>query len=112
MSKVIKADLVPHPLFRNEQDHWKTAENVVYRRGTMNTVLGFVGPDGQARRETGGDKYPGPYAYIVPLATVIAAYSTGPAPKVVELEPGDVVDFNGHMMTLVDGEGMREPRFV
>ena len=61
--------------------------------------LGYVGPDGECRREHGGPIVPGPYAYAYGLCGVIDNHGgTGAeiareraAGQVLEVEPGDVL---------------------
>lgn len=68
--------------------------------------LGFVGPDGECRREYQGPILSGPYAFAYGLAVVLAAnpeHGTGAemrrareAGLVIDAQLGDVLVFRGH----------------
>lgn len=71
--------LEPSRTFSDQPDHWATRDGWVLDITTRpNGVpgrfkFGFVGPDGECRRQHMGPVLPGPYAYGFPLAGVIAA---------------------------------------
>jgi hypothetical protein len=65
------------PSRHDGRDTW-SSPNVLrimsrYAGHEVRVGIGYVGPAGQCRREHGGPVLPGPYAYLFPLPTVIAA---------------------------------------
>lgn len=114
IAKVHVAEVVPNPGYGT--DNWKTpdfTDNVtkirLYSRHqgrTCTWVLGYVGPDGESRREYQGPILPGPYAYLVPEATVIAdTRSPGDRAPVDELAEGDIVVIRGVAFRIDDSRG-------
>jgi hypothetical protein len=83
-----------HPSWRPGTDEWATPEGQyirLYSRlqgGERNFSVHLIGPDGKARQESGGPQVPGPWAFLVCQATVIAARPQL-APHVVAVAIGD-----------------------
>lgn len=77
---------------------------------TARWTVGYTDHTGLARRVTGGPQTPGPYAYLVPLPTVIAAHHETPA-IVVQVNPGDVLNLGGQLFRIDDTAGRRELRY-
>ncbi|QYN17486.1 hypothetical protein [Amycolatopsis sp. DSM 110486] len=111
----------------NEADYWDTPSQynpaadgtwVTYRiysryqRRTLNADLMYVGPDGEARHESGGPILPGPYVAVISHPPVISAYSQKRPVKVIELNEGDIVTFNGQPMVLKDDRRGYNPYFA
>jgi len=107
----VTAGLAPST-YDHEPDHYRTRDgyvlDIVTRRGRAlpsRFKFGFVGPDGECRRVTGGPILPGPYAYGYPLSVAITAnpeHGTGAemrrnraAGTEVDAAIGDVVVFRG-----------------
>jgi hypothetical protein len=88
-----------------------TAYSRYVRRNVRFSVL-YQGPDGVCRREHGAPEVPGPYAALIPQATVIAAYPQAKPAQVVELEEGDMIMFNGQPMMMIDDRALDYPQLV
>lgn len=82
-----------------------------YGRGVMRFTIFYVGPNGEARRTHGGPILAGPYCALVPMSSVISAYS-GPPEKSVEVKEGDVLLLNGVPMILIDDQRYEYPHAV
>lgn len=82
-----------------------------YGRGVMRFTIFYVGPNGEARRTHGGPILAGPYCALVPMSSVISAYS-GPPEKSVEVKEGDVLLLNGVPMILIDDDPWGYPHAV
>lgn len=94
---MVKSITLDASRYKSDVDQWVMPDNLAlvtysrYGRATLRFAVGFVGPDGMARREYEGPKLPGPWAYMFPLATVISAHPQ-PRESVVEVATGEVVD--------------------
>lgn len=82
-----------------------------YGRGVMRFTIFYIGPNGEARRTHGGPILAGPYCALVPMSSVISAYS-GPPEKSVEVKEGDVLLLNGVPMILIDDDPWGYPHAV
>lgn len=122
---VTTANLVPSRY--NEKDSWTSKDAMdrsapgdwieyrVYSRYTRRTErfsLLYVGPEGECRREFQGPVLPGPYAAMIPQATVISASPQARPDQTVELEEGDMVVLNGQPMMLIDDRALDYPQLV
>lgn len=120
--KVTTARLTPH---YDDTDQWVsvdqfngTGEWIEYRAYSRYTrrrerfSLLYVGPEGECRREYQGPVLPGPYAAMIPQATMISAHPQARPVQTVELEEGDMIVFNGLPMMLIDDRAMDYPQLV
>ena len=120
--KVTTARLAPH---YDDTDQWVsvdqfngTGEWIEYRAYSRYTrrherfSLLYVGPEGECRREYQGPVLPGPYAAMIPQATMISAHPQARPVQTVELEEGDMIVFNGLPMMLIDDRAMDYPQLV
>jgi len=120
--KFTTARLTPH---YDDTDQWVsvdqfngTGEWIEYRAHSRYTrrverfSLLYVGPKGECRRVYQGPVLPGPYAAMIPQATVISAHPQARPAQVVDLEEGDMIVFNGVPMMLIDDRPMDYPQLV
>jgi hypothetical protein len=83
-----------------------------YTRRWERFSLLYVGPEGECRRVHQGPVLPGPYAAMIPQATMIAAHPQARPAQTVELEEGDVIVFNDQPMVLIDDRPGQYPQLV
>lgn len=120
--KFTTARLTPH---YDDADQWVsvdqfngTGEWIEYRAYSRYTrrherfSLFYVGPEGKARRVFQGPEVPGPYAAMIPQATMISAHPQARPAQTVELEEGDMIVFNDVPMMLIDDRPMHYPQLV
>lgn len=98
--------LQPSP-YEGDVDKWRSDAIIqiegVPTRWAARWSVGYVGPEGTARRVMGGPVLPGPYAYFYGLAGVIDNYGGSGAEnaraeaegRFFTVAPGDELDFNG-----------------
>lgn len=121
--KFTTANLVPSSY--GESDQWVSVDRFDgsgewieysaysrYVRRNVRFSLLYQGPEGVCRREHGGAEVPGPYAAMIPQATVIALHPQAKPAQVVELSEGDMIMFNGQPMMLIDDRAMDYPQLV
>lgn len=118
-------DLIPYSM---GDDHWVdnnsadainsnnwTAYLMEYCRYTKCGVsfqILYVGPEGKARRVHGGPILPGPYAALVPKATVLSAHPMLRPDRIVTLVDGDTLVLNGQEMRVIDDRLYHYPALV
>lgn len=86
-----------------------------HQRGVCTWTLLYVGPEGSCRREFGAEPVPGPYAALIPEATVIAATRLpGDRAATVELAEGDLIIIRGIAFRIDDSRGRAgyDPKLV
>lgn len=87
-------------------DHWHSTHEYRmpsrYAGHDIRAKILYVGPNGEARRVFGGPTLPGPFASVVPLASVIAAYDVGTPPTVHDVRMGDVLSLDGVEFVITD----------
>lgn len=112
--------------YQGENDQWTSVdaftpgngewiEYRVYSRYTRRVErfsLLYVGPEGECRRVMHGPVVPGPYAAMIPQATVISAHPQARPAQTVELEEGDMIVLNGVPMMIIDDRAMDYPQLV
>lgn len=112
IARVHVAEVVPSR-YVDEIDTWETPDfgrgvNVrLYSRHQGHTCdwsIHLIGPDGSCRRVFQGPVEPGPYAFLVPQATVISAQRI-PTNSSVELVEGDVIVIRGIAFRIDDSRG-------
>lgn len=121
--KFTTANLVPSSY--GESDQWVSVDQFnrngewieysVYSRYVRRNIrfsLLYQGPDGVCRREHGGPEVPGPYAAMIPQASVISLHPQAKPAQVVELAEGDMIMFNGQPMMLIDDRALDYPQLV
>ena len=98
---------------RHENGQWieYTMKSRYIGRMVRFSVL-YVGPEGEARREHGGPVLPGPYAALIPQATIISAHAVEQPTEVTHLEDGDTIMLNGQPMRVIDDSRMNYPSLV
>lgn len=121
--KFTTANLVPSSY--GESDQWVSVDRFDgkgewieysaysrYVRRNVRFSLLYQGPDGVCRREQGEPEVPGPYAAMIPQASVISLHPQAKPAQVVELEEGDMIVFNGQPMMLIDDRALNYPQLV
>lgn len=121
LTGTVEHDVTLVPTRYNDVDHWETPGDTVVRMpsryqrprgGFIDTSLHYIGPGGLSRRVFGGPELPGPYAFVVPHASVISAHrEQGPA-VVITLTPGDRVVLRGETFELRDDSRHSDPKLV
>lgn len=115
IAKVHVAEVVPSR-YADQVDHWDTPDftNDVtkirlysrHQRTVCTWSIMFIGPEGSCRRVYRGSIEPGPYAALIPEATVISAVRyPGDAPRFDELSEGDIVVIRGVAFRIDDSRG-------
>ncbi len=111
--------------YADQIDTWNTpdfTDNVTkirmfgrHQRSVCTWSILFIGPEGSCRRVFEGPIVPGPYAALIPEATVISATRMpGDRAATVELEPGDLVIIRGVAFRIDDSRGRAgyDPRLI
>ncbi|MBN1174885.1 MAG: hypothetical protein JXA67_22190 [Micromonosporaceae bacterium] len=87
--------LVPSRTLTNRPGQWDTTAVLVHRHHRF--AVGYVDPLGTARRTYGGPELPGPYAYAVPLPTVIEARPQPSTQPHIDVSIGTTLIIDGHV---------------
>lgn len=102
-----------------DQGKWESPElfeitiYAKYVRRDVHCSVGYIDSSGECRRVQDGPVVPGPYAYLVPQATVIQsrAYKFTP-PTRIRVSEGDELLLNEQWFRVVDDRRMAYPRLV